>query len=228
VIFHLACDYDETLASGGQVGAAARDALARLKSTGSKTILITGRELEDLATVFDEVSLFDCVVAENGAVLHRPADGSIRALADPPLPRLLDKLRQRGVEPLRAGRAIVATTQTHYCDVRQSILEVGLPLEIILNRTSLMVLPRGIDKSSGFKEALEELEISAQSVVGVGDAENDAPFLELCGCSVAVANAIPEIRQVADVVTDQPSTAGVIEIIAKIMTGELCMGRTLK
>jgi len=228
MIFHLACDYDETLASGGQVGAAGRDALARLKSSGSKAILITGRELEDLATVFSELALFDLVVAENGAVLHRPADGYTRSLAAPPVPRLLDKLRQRGVQPLRAGRAIVATTQTHYCEVRQAILEVGLPLEIILNRTSLMVLPHGVDKSTGFKWALEELEISAQSVVGVGDAENDAPFLELCGCSVAVANAIPVIQQAIDVVTDQPSTAGVIEVIAKIMTGELCMGRTVR
>jgi HAD superfamily hydrolase (TIGR01484 family) len=228
MVFHLACDYDETLASGGQVGAAGRDALARLKSSGSKTILVTGRELEELLTVFPEVSLFDLVVAENGAVLYRPADDCIQALAPPPVPRLLDKLRQRGVQPLRAGRAIIATTQTHYCEVREAILEVGLPLEIVLNRTSLMVLPRGVDKRSGLKWALEELDISAQSVVGVGDAENDAPFLELCGCSVAVANAIPSIRQAVDVVTDQPSTAGVIEVIDRIMTGEVCMGWTLR
>lgn len=227
MIFHLACDYDETLASGGRVGTPARDALARLKSSGSKTILVTGRELEDLATVFSHASLFDIVVAENGAVLYRPADGDIRALADPPVPRFLDKLRRRGVQPLRAGHAIVATTQEHYCEVQQAITEVGLPLEIILNRSSLMVLPRGIDKSSGLKAALEELEISAENVVGIGDAENDAPFLKLCGCSVAVANAIPAIRQIADIVTEQPSTAGVIEVIARLMTGELCMGRTV-
>jgi hydroxymethylpyrimidine pyrophosphatase-like HAD family hydrolase len=228
VIFHLACDYDETLASGGKVGAPARDALSRLKSGGSKTILVTGRELEDLVTVFPGLSLFDIVVAENGAVLYRPSTGDIRALAAPPTPRLLDKLRQRGVQPLRAGRAIVATTQTHYCEVQQAILETGLPLEIILNRDSLMVLPQGVDKSTGFKAALEELQISAEGVVGIGDAENDAPFLKVCGCSVAVANAIPAIQQSADVITDQPSSAGVIEIIAKLMTGELCMGRTVR
>lgn len=225
MIFHLACDYDETLASGGQVGAPAREALARLKSSGSKAILITGRELEDLVTVFPELSLFDIVVAENGAVLHYPADGHIVSLAGPPVPRLLDKLRDRGVQPLRAGRAIVATTQSHYCEVQQTIMELGLPLEISLNRSSLMVLPQGIDKSTGFQVALEELQISAQSVVGVGDAENDVPFLRLCGCSVAVANAIPSIKQMADVVTDQPRSAGVIEVIAKVMTGELCMGK---
>lgn len=227
MIFHLACDYDETLASGGQVASPARDALVRLRSGGSKTILVTGRQLEDLITVFSDVGLFDFVVAENGAVLHRPADCYTWTLAGPPLPRLLDKLQHRGVQPLSTGRAIIATVQRHYAAVRQTIAEMDLPLEIILNRDSLMVLPQGIDKSTGLTVALEELQISAQSVVGIGDAENDAPFLELCGCSVAVANAIPAIRQAADVVTTEPSGAGVVEVIAKLMTGELCMGRTL-
>lgn len=203
----------------------AREALARLRSGGSKTILVTGRELEDLITVFSELSLFDFVVAENGAVLHRPGDGHTQALAGPPVPRLLDKLRHRGVQPLRAGRAIVATTQKHYGEVQQTIDEIGLPLEIILNRDSLMILPQGIDKSTGLTVALEELQISAQNVVGVGDAENDAPFLKLCGCSVAVANAIPAIRQAADAVTDQPSGAGVVEVITKMMMGELCAAK---
>ena len=222
MIFHLACDYDETLASGGQVVLSARDALARLRLGGSKAILVTGRELEDLITVFPDVWLFDMVVAENGAVLYRPDDDHIRALAGPPSPQFLDKLRHRGVQPLATGRAIVATKQRHYAAVYQTIAEMDLPLDIILNRDSLMILPQGIDKSSGLTVALEELQISAQNVVGVGDAENDAPFLMLCGCSVAVANALPTIQQIVDAVTDQPSTAGVMEVIDKILSGELC------
>ncbi|HMF89675.1 MAG TPA: HAD family hydrolase [Candidatus Angelobacter sp.] len=223
--FHLACDYDETLASGGQVGAPAREALARLKAGGSKILLVTGRELEDLVQIFPDIPLFDLVIAENGAVLHRPAGGDTRTLTGPPLPVFLDKLRLRGVEPLRAGRAVVATTQKHYAAVWQTIAEMNLPLEIILNRDSLMVLPLGVDKGSGFKAALKELQIPAQSVVGIGDAENDSPFLELCGVSVAVANALPAIREAADVVTEQPSGAGVVEVISKLMTGELLPGQ---
>jgi hydroxymethylpyrimidine pyrophosphatase-like HAD family hydrolase len=228
VIFHLACDYDETLASGGQVPSSAREALARLRSGGNKAILVTGRELEDLITVFSDIWLFDMVVAENGAVLYRPEDDHVRALAGPPLPRFLEKLRHRGVQPLAAGRVIVATKQRHYAAVNLTIAEMDLPLDIVLNRDSLMVLPQGIDKSTGLTVALEELQISAQSVVGVGDAENDAPFLNLCGCSVAVANALPAIQEIVDVVTDQPSTAGVMEVIDKIMSGELCMGGTVR
>ncbi len=225
MILHLACDYDETLASGGKVASSTREALVRLRNTGGKIILVTGRELEDLIDVFPDVLLFDLVVAENGAVLHRPAAGATQTLASPPSPRFLDTLEIRGVRPLAAGHAIVATIEEHYAVVRQVIVEMDLPLEIILNRDSLMVLPRGLDKSSGLKLALEELQISAQDVVGVGDAENDVAFLELCGCSIAVANAIPTVRQAADAVTDQPSGAGVVEVIDKLMAGEFCASR---
>jgi HAD superfamily hydrolase (TIGR01484 family) len=222
VILNLACDYDETLASGGQVGPSTLEALARLKSSGGKTILATGRELDDLLEVFPEVLLFDLVVAENGAVLYRPADDHLRTLTEPPNPRFLDRLRQRGVQPLSAGRSIVATSLKHYAAVRQTIAEMNLALAIILNRDSLMVLPEGTDKSTGVRLALQELQIPAQSVVGIGDAENDDAFLKLCGCYVAVANALPAILEAADVVTNQARGAGVVEIISKVISGDLC------
>ena len=44
-----------------------------------------------------------------------------------------------------------------------------------------MVLPAGVNKESGLRAALEELEISPRNVVAVGDAENDFAFLNLCG-----------------------------------------------
>jgi hydroxymethylpyrimidine pyrophosphatase-like HAD family hydrolase len=228
VILNLACDYDETLASGGQVGPPALEALVRLKASGGKTILVTGRELDDLLQVFPAIDVFDLVVAENGAVLYQPATGRIRPLADPPSQRFLERLRQQRVQPLSAGRSIVATRQRHYDVVRQTIGEMGLALEIILNRDSLMVLPAGTNKGTGLQVALKELQLPAQSVAGIGDAENDHAFLKLCGAYVAVANAIPAIREAADWVTRQDHSAGVSEVINKVITGEFCCTRTLR
>ena len=47
--------------------------------------------------------------------------------------------------------------------------------------------------------ALDELELSRLNVVGVGDAENDHAFLKCCGCSAAVANAIPSLTAQVDI-----------------------------
>ena len=50
----LATDYDETIADEGVVLEATQAALAQLKETGRKLILVTGRELADLKLVFPD------------------------------------------------------------------------------------------------------------------------------------------------------------------------------
>jgi HAD superfamily hydrolase (TIGR01484 family) len=71
--FCLACDYDGTLAEEGTVSATTLAALVRLKTSGRRLILVTGRELDDLLQVFPENSIFERIVAENGALLYSPA-----------------------------------------------------------------------------------------------------------------------------------------------------------
>lgn len=217
----LACDYDETLASGGQVAPPVLQALARFRASGGRFILVTGRELEDLAKVAPELTSFDFVVAENGAVLYRPGSGQTQSMASRPSDNFIAHLKQRGVQPLSVGQSIVATIRPHAAVIAQTIAEMELDLEIVLNRSALMVLPRGVNKATGLALALQEMHLPAESVIGVGDAENDASFLSLCGTSVAVANAIPAIKEAADWTTDQDSGAGVVEIINRVLTGDL-------
>ncbi|HEY6349395.1 MAG TPA: HAD family hydrolase [Candidatus Angelobacter sp.] len=220
-IVALATDYDETLASGGEVAPQTLNALKQLKASGRKLLLITGRELDDLLHVCPDVEFFDCVIAENGALLYTPANRDTRFLAPPPSERLVQVLKERGVRPLSVGRSIVATLHRNEDAVLDAIAETGLAVEIIFNRDALMILPAGINKGSGLEATLKELGLPRQAVVGLGDAENDEPFLKQCGISVAVANATPEIKDLADVVTKGERGAGVIEVIEGILAGTL-------
>ena len=68
----LAADYDGTLAHHGRTSPSTVTALRRLKDSGRKLVLVTGRQLDDLQQVFPEIDLFNRVVAENGAVLYHP------------------------------------------------------------------------------------------------------------------------------------------------------------
>lgn len=70
---------------------------------------------------------------------------------------------------------------------------------------------------------LEELGLGSEDVAGIGDAENDQDFLEACGLSVAVANALPVVKEMADIVTQHPRGAGVAELIDLL----LCDDRTV-
>jgi len=217
----FATDYDGTLASHGAVDGETVEALKRLAATGRKLILVTGRQIEDLERVFPNVVMFDRVVAENGPVLYRPASGEIRVLAEPPPAAFVDALRRRGVDALSVGHVVVATVEPNDTIVTDVIRELGLGLQVILNKGSVMVLPTSVDKATGLNEALKELSLSPQNVVGIGDAENDQTFLAMCGRSVAVANALDAVKERVDYVTQGRSSAGVREVIDLLVSDDL-------
>jgi HAD superfamily hydrolase (TIGR01484 family) len=217
----LACDYDGTIAHDGQVDEDTVAGLKRLADSGRKLLLVTGRELDDLLRVFPQVELFDRVVAENGALLYRPADQSAIPLAERPPQRFMARLRERGVDPLSVGQVIVATWHPNETTVLEVIRELGLELEIIFNKGAVMVLPPGVNKASGLAAALAELGLSAHNTVGVGDAENDHAFLSLCEVSVAVANALPALKERCDAVAEGARGAGVVELIDWLVEDDL-------
>jgi HAD superfamily hydrolase (TIGR01484 family) len=80
----LATDYDGTLAKDERVSPGRIESLKRLKASGRKLILVTGRELEDLQRLFPEHILFYRIVAENGALIYQPATLKERLLGDRP------------------------------------------------------------------------------------------------------------------------------------------------
>ena len=209
----LATDYDGTLASDGAVDLKTVAALRRLAATGRKLILVTGRQLNDLLRVFPEASMFDAVVAENGAVLYRPESRDTRVLAPPPPADFVAALQRRGVDPLWQGQVVVATVQPNDKAVMEVIRELRLDLQVILNKGSVMVLPGSVDKATGLRAALDELALAPRSVVAIGDAENDQAFLAMSGYGVAVANALDPLKASAAHVTRGEAGAGVREII---------------
>ncbi len=217
----LATDYDGTIAHDGRVDEPTLDALRRLRESGRKLLLVTGRELDDLFTVFPHTDLFDRVVAENGALVYRPDTKDARPLAEPPPPQLVERLRRQGVAPLSVGRSIVATVEPYEQAVLAAIRDLGLGWHVIFNKGSVMALPAGVTKATGLAAVLAELNLSPKEVVGVGDAENDHAFLSLCGLSVAVANALPAVKDRADLVTAGARGAGVTELIGHLLSDDL-------
>ena len=217
----LACDYDGTLAKDGVVRPQTIDALERVGASGRKLILITGRLLEDLQMAFPRLDLFTYVVAENGALLYNPADLTEKLLGEAPPRQFIQALQERGVTPLVTGRVIVASLHPHEKTIVDVIAKLGLELQVIFNKGAVMVLPTGVNKATGLIAALQELKLSAHNVVGIGDAENDLSFLSLCECSVAVANALPSLKEQADYTTKAENGDGVIELIEQLLVDDL-------
>jgi len=216
----LASDYDGTLAHDGVITPTTVAALDRFRRSGRHLFMVTGRELPDLKRVCPELDRFEWVVAENGALLHRPADDSTRLLCEPASAALVEALRRTTI-PLSVGKAIIATVEPHEVVVIEAIKELGLELQIIFNKGAVMILPSGVNKATGLTALTKAAGIPCDEVVGVGDAENDHAFLEVCGIGVAVANALPMLKERANFVTNGERGDGVAELIDRIVKTDL-------
>ncbi|MGK7932192.1 MAG: HAD family hydrolase [Microcystaceae cyanobacterium] len=212
----LATDYDGTLATDGVVDNDTLNALFRYQKAGGKIIMATGRIWKDLQKACPKVEQFDGIVAENGAVFIEPKTGKQQLLGQPFPSNFLAKLQEKNITPLYWGEIVVSTWQPHGNRVQQTIDEMGLNAQVILNKRSVMVLPKGINKATGLEIALKTLNLSPQQVVGVGDAENDLDLLQYCGLGVAVDNALLSLKAIADHTTTQPRGKGVQELLAWI------------
>jgi hypothetical protein len=217
----VACDYDGTLAQDGKVSDATVRALQRCIESGRNLILVTGRELPDLLDVCRNVRLFQSIVAENGGLLYDPATEIKKTLGPPPSAEFVATLQRRGVNPCTTGAVIVSTKHPHETTVLQAIRDLGLELQVIFNKGAVMVLPSGINKSTGLTAALQQMAIALDSVVAIGDGENDHALLENCGIGVAVANAVPMLKAHADWVTDGENGEGVQQLMARLLENDL-------
>jgi len=216
----LATDYDGTLAVDGRVPPAALDALNRLKQAGFTLILVTGRRMESLRTLFPEMAVFDRIVAENGAVVHRPDTGDSTLLGAPPPPEAIEALHRKGI-PFSVGQVILTSRTPHEKAVVDTFRELALDNAVEFNKGAVLVLPAEMTKAKGLQLALDELQVAPSHVIGIGDAENDHSFLAMCGASVAVADAIPSVREDADLVTQGGAGDGLVELAGYLVAGDL-------
>jgi 3-deoxy-D-manno-octulosonate 8-phosphate phosphatase (KDO 8-P phosphatase) len=98
--------------------------------------------------------------------------------------------------------------------------EAGLRLVLITGRASSMVqrrardlhitdfLQRIGDKASALRAFAEHEGIPLEQTAFVGDDVNDREAMRICGVSIAPADAVPEIREQADLVTEARAGRG--------------------
>lgn len=72
-------------------------------------------------------------------------------------------------------------------------------------------------KQHGVFEVAKLLGIKTHDMIGVGDGYNDFPLLLSCGLKVAMGNAVPELKDIADYVAPTVEEDGVVNIINKFV-----------
>ncbi|MCB0162929.1 MAG: HAD hydrolase family protein [Anaerolineae bacterium] len=207
----LAFDFDGTLAEKGIVPPDLGIALERLRSSGCVLFLVTGRQFESVS-LGSLQDLFTGIVWENGAVLYDPAIRETYLPFGCIDPRLVEALDAADV-PIEQGRAIVSTWVEHNETVWRVISEWGGDAAVIYNKGAVMILPAGAAKGPGLERLLGICGFSPRNLVGFGDGENDLSLLTLGEFGVAMADAVPSLKAIADLVTARPGPAGVLEVL---------------
>lgn len=111
--------------------------------------------------------------------------------------------------------------------------KAGLKTAIITGRNSAMVRRRGedlkigdvyqgsMDKVSALKEMMDKYTLSPEAFAFVGDDLNDLAVLSRVGLACAVANAVPEVKAIAHLVTAREGGKGAVrEIIEYILKAQ--------
>lgn len=84
---------------------------------------------------------------------------------------------------------------------------------------SMEIVAEGCSKAAGVERLMASLGCDRTEMMAIGDHVNDIALLALAGTGVAVANAAPELKAVANYVTDGERAAGVLEAIERFVLG---------
>ncbi len=76
-------------------------------------------------------------------------------------------------------------------------------------------LPKEAGKVLAIRELVKRLNISLSQTAAFGDDKNDTDMLKICGKGIAVANAIPELKNIADEISSSNDNDGVAEWIER-------------
>ncbi|MEM3939710.1 MAG: phosphoglycolate phosphatase [Saccharolobus sp.] len=216
----VASDYDRTLASEENNFIISPHVAKKINdfSKKYKLIVVTGREkkfIDKLAIGLNPTAW----ILENGALILYE-NKEIKLCGEDWIERrkkiteILDKANVN----YSLGKVIIYVN--NYKDKLDKIKEIEEYGKIEINRNDAMILPKGVDKGTALLKFKELINFKGK-IVAIGDSENDYTLFRVADIKVAVANAIPQIKEIADIVTTKPNGAGVLEILDQISSGNL-------
>ncbi len=132
-------------------------------------------------------------------------------------------IRDTNFEPLRLTASGDAADTQLALDIARPLID---PCEIRLLRTMdydgkwhMELLPAAATKANGLRWLCQHYGITPEQTIAVGDHLNDLDMIEFAGLGVAMGNAQPEVKAVADLVIGHHDEDGLAVFIEELLQG---------
>ncbi len=216
----LAVDLDRTLlAPGEELRPIALESLRFARELGLRVILASGRGYGRLMPWARALGHVDAVVAENGAVVESPMGGRRIVRGRRAAAGARRRLANHGSISVEAGEVVLSVRASDGPAVAGIV--AGLPVRLVRNVDRFMILPRGVSKAGGIREALRGLGMGRGRYAAIGDAANDLEMLRGASLSGAVGNAEPSVGKLVDYRCTASFAEGVAEFVRGPLAGLL-------
>jgi len=217
-IFAVDIDGTITLNGMGTIHLGALSKLRALKEEGHFIIPVTGRSSVEgyLLSIFG--GLTHMAVGENGGCItfgdkiqHKLLGNKgecIHALAT--IQTKLDvEIKEKPVFPRMTEVVLERTFDIE--KARKIINDENLNVVLTDSGYAFHINSKGVDKGSGFLEALKILDADLNDAVVIGDSDTDIPLFKIVKNSIAVTNSTENLKKIAKIVTTKKSGEGVLE-----------------
>lgn len=99
--------------------------------------------------------------------------------------------------------------------------KMQVPVTMVCSEiSSLECSPVGLNKAVGLRTLCQELGITMDELIMVGDADNDVAALEAAGLGIAMANANEQAKKASQVQVADNNHSGCAEAIEQYLLGE--------
>ncbi len=216
-------DIDGTLTEngGGRIHLGALNSLRHLKKLGHNVILVSGRSSVEgyLLSVYGGLNTI--AVGENGGCITRGANdhvllgNKIKCLeAFDVIRSKLDNVVEKPVFPRMTEVVLQRTFDMN--DARKIVQQQNLDVVLSDSQYAIHINSSGINKATGFRQVMVQLDIRSEDVIAIGDSETDVPLFELAKYSIAVGNASDNVKSKATIATSAHAGDGVVEALDAI------------
>ena len=193
-----------------------KELLRELKKLGIDLFLATSRPLIYAKAAAKKFKLWKAIICENGSVIYFPDEKKTITISTYHMRRAKKKLVEKNYEGTTTGKVAVTLPTKYEEEVIELLGKTAQHIVFSHNVDETILVPEGVNKGLGVRLVMQHLNVDLDKTICIGDGENDIDLFLNPGFKIAVANAHPKLKELANQVTEKPRTQGVREIIEKI------------